>query len=644
MLRHFVSTATLLLSLVTLATGSGDQTSQPEWLQNTPPEFRNQFMPRHEAPGRVQPVAGLQSPSAWASLVDVAWGPGLLYGEHTAIWMTLWSDIDQRYACFHDLEVGIWDSVWNRYWPEIQDTVSRGRLCAITQHSRRLLHESHTACYDSVVAFTRPEPGVPLMFYGGWGLDDYFGAGLTPLADRSLLVYKVVDNHPLGLEPGDLVLGYDGRPWHELYPELLEAELPFGQSWWWGSSETSFDHSFMMAAGKNWHLFDSIDVVKYSSGDTTSLATSIMVGQDVSLWTSEQVAVPGVSMPEMIWDGFGSQVPDSPQMTSWGIIEGTSIGYLYTLGWFPVADSARIVREWFNALDSMQNVHNVTGLIIDIRACYGAMFDHSVVLEYFYDTTFECFQWDGRCTVNNHLSMCPFVGSVDLPDTVHGDPATYWDKPIAVLTGPGALSGGDFFALEMSYHPMTKFFGKPTAGTYSVVSWTYPLTDWFHATTVLSARLSGETAYLTRSQFPDTDEFPWDSYQHIWLTRDGVAEGRDDVVEAAVDWIVSLDTDQDGVFNQDDNCPNTYNPGQDFGACCCAGFRGNVDFDPGNIVDIGDLTALISFLYIPPNPQPICMVEANVDGDLAGLVDIGDLTALIAYLYIPPNPEPAICP
>jgi hypothetical protein len=76
---------------------------------------------------------------------------------------------------------------------------------------------------------------------------------------------------------------------------------------------------------------------------------------------------------------------------------------------------------------------------------------------------------------------------------------------------------------------------------------------------------------------------------------------------------------------------------------CCDGITGNVDNDAGNLVDIGDLTALIAYLYIPPNPAPECPEEANIDGDIAGLVDIGDLTALIAYLYIPPNPLPANC-
>jgi len=46
-------------------------------------------------------------------------------------------------------------------------------------------------------------------------------------ADGSLLVYKVAAAHPLGLEPGDVVLGYEGVAWKDLYPALLEAELPF---------------------------------------------------------------------------------------------------------------------------------------------------------------------------------------------------------------------------------------------------------------------------------------------------------------------------------------------------------------------------------------------------------------------------------
>jgi hypothetical protein len=76
-------------------------------------------------------------------------------------------------------------------------------------------------------------------------------------------------------------------------------------------------------------------------------------------------------------------------------------------------------------------------------------------------------------------------------------------------------------------------------------------------------------------------------------------------------------------------------------AGCCRDIAGNVDGDAEELIDIGDLTRLIDYLYIS-NIEPECLSEANVDGDTDGLVDIGDLTALIDYLYISTAP-PAAC-
>jgi len=80
----------------------------------------------------------------------------------------------------------------------------------------------------------------------------------------------------------------------------------------------------------------------------------------------------------------------------------------------------------------------------------------------------------------------------------------------------------------------------------------------------------------------------------------------------------------------------------DTGLACCVGITGNVDGDPDEIVDIGDLTALIDYLFLTYTP-PDCMEEANTNGDPEGIVDIGDLTALIDYLFITYTP-PAECP
>ncbi|HUV64434.1 MAG TPA: SMP-30/gluconolactonase/LRE family protein [Sedimentisphaerales bacterium] len=74
---------------------------------------------------------------------------------------------------------------------------------------------------------------------------------------------------------------------------------------------------------------------------------------------------------------------------------------------------------------------------------------------------------------------------------------------------------------------------------------------------------------------------------------------------------------------------------------CCVGTTGNVDYDPEDIADIGDLTSLIAYLFISYE-EPTCLAEANIDGDDLGVIDIGDLTTLIDYLFIS-NTPPAEC-
>jgi len=104
------------------------------------------------------------------------------------------------------------------------------------------------------------------------------------------------------------------------------------------------------------------------------------------------------------------------------------------------------------------------------------------------------------------------------------------------------------------------------------------------------------------------------------------------------------DIDNDLLCADVDNCPDVYNPDQtdtdsdSIGdACCCAGLTGNVDGQ--GEVDVGDLTALIEFLFITYE-LPGCPGEANVDG-LAD-VDVGDLTDLIDHLFISYR-DPAPC-
>ncbi len=76
----------------------------------------------------------------------------------------------------------------------------------------------------------------------------------------------------------------------------------------------------------------------------------------------------------------------------------------------------------------------------------------------------------------------------------------------------------------------------------------------------------------------------------------------------------------------------------------CLAYRGNVDSDPLDEVNVADLSYLVDFLF-HGGPPPICMLEANIDGDPYEEVTVMDVTALISYLFdlsvdmLPPCPS-----
>ncbi|MCC6395775.1 MAG: T9SS type A sorting domain-containing protein, partial [Bacteroidetes bacterium] len=368
-------------------------------------------------------------------------------------------------------------------------------------------------------------PGAPLLWVTGWHEVGNFGAALTPMPDSSLLVYRTVTGHPLGFVPGDIVLGYDGIPWTHLCRTLLEIGLPIQQdrNGTRGSSPRSWTHGLLASAGKNWGLFDTIDVAKHATGDTLHLPTAALAGQPWNqLFGNEQLAVPGVSMPNL----------QSGEHCTWGVVENTSIGYIYICDWFLAAGP-----RFAGALNDLLNVQRVSGLIIDSRHNNGGTqpLKKSTLDPLFNFNPAGPSRWRAvvRGNPSDHLS---FSQCAMFDSAFQMDPS-YFDRPIAFLTGPHTSSGAELIAFEMRSHPMVRFFGLPTSGAYPATagmvsrsrewgSWNYL---WYQCQP--QSLFPGES-YLNHMSFPVDEE--------VWLTRAGVVNGQDDVVQRALSWMSTL--------------------------------------------------------------------------------------------------------
>lgn len=78
------------------------------------------------------------------------------------------------------------------------------------------------------------------------------------------------------------------------------------------------------------------------------------------------------------------------------------------------------------------------------------------------------------------------------------------------------------------------------------------------------------------------------------------------------------------------------------GTSCCVGYRGNVNYDPDDIIDIEDLVYLVNYSFGDPiGPAPVCFDEADVNAD--DNLDIGDIVYLVSFMFTPQSPRPRDC-
>jgi len=457
-----------------------------------------------------------KSRNNWQEIIDSTWGSGLPLSTKRQIIDTYSSALRNEFDGFLSLGMNeqSWDSLRLYYRNQIDSSTSRGRFCSLMNYFTSELKDGHTSARDKGVVVLSPlNPGVPLLFANGFVTVEHFGAVVTVLPDSSVLVLRTVNNHPLGLQPGDIILGYEGIPYKLLIEQLLQAELP-GVLPYMGAASARAHHLFV-GAGMNWHLFNTIDILQYSTGDTLQLSLIPMISLNVPpMLNNEQIEIPGIPFPDYFSD----------QLVSYGILNNTNIGYIYL---FSERQQANPDQQFYDAVNALKNTE---GLIIDMRWNEGgwALFDEAFdILFNDFSLTIEDAYRSSPSTFNLSPSGNASIFQID------GDPNSLYDRPIAILLGPTCVSMGDLTAQRFRYHPMVKFFGKPPVASLGDNLLITNFSDWFLLYSVSDMfHINNPGNYLNRQEFPIN--FP------VWHNVHDVANGIDTVVEAALSWMKSM--------------------------------------------------------------------------------------------------------
>ena len=498
---------------------------------------------------------GKHTVAEWNVMVDTTWGDGLSTSDKLLLFDRFWEAADKYYPGFVNRDPG-WDSLRNVYRPEIEAGVSRGRFAAILWQLSRAIREPHSGAADLQFFAYEFTPEMPVMIYRygrtwltpGYTDDGWFGATVTAVDEDHLIVLKCLPGHPLDLQPGDQVVGYDGIAWKELYPMLLRLELPQQVNAICGTEEAD-KHSLLSGVGMNWHLFDTIDIIKYGSSDTQHLPTSLLEAEKQYLFGSEQLPVNGVPFPgDLTHSGMHTNLP----RVLYGTIENTHIGYIYILH----TSGDETSQDLKKAIDAVTD-ENTEGLIFDVRWNPGGSFFWETGFNRIFNRTIDSCGFYAR-TAEGDYNQLQKVKAFSWREEVFEELSDeFLNKPVALLIGPGAMSNGDYIAYFIHCQPMSRSFGRSSKSAYTMGG---------------NANEINTPACLTNANLYNNRAIPWNMgfagyatqvagrnfgriidgklvtfLQHgyeidegVWFTQEGAHNQTDDMVERAVEWIRSV--------------------------------------------------------------------------------------------------------
>jgi len=454
--------------------------------------------------------------SKWKGLMDMTWGEGVPTEEKLRLFDRFWDTVSATYPCFVNLKRLNWDSLAKSLRDEIATGVSRGRFAGIMSYLVYHLNDAHTSFLDMEIRNSNLYLGLPAVMSHSVYM---FPGCLTALPDSTALVYDARPDNPFGLMPGDIILGYNGKSLAYLADEIIRHKLPVYATF--GSTYAATTHNMIIATACSWNLYDTIDIKRYNGG-IEHISTTKMAGCHYFNPCFEIIPPKNIKFPALYDLYKGKQ-------NVCGVIDGTHTGYI---AMFSCMDKSG--DSLYKHVREMVEKKKVNGLIIDIRTNLGGLFS-AFDKTYCYLSDLSLVNWlsyGERSDPKDRYSTVwlPYIAQAY---NLYDDDPNKFDGPIVILTGPNAMSSGDFLPLTFKNYPRVKIFGEPTSGAFGAIKMIELDGPEYYYATMQTANF-----YLVSDdpvKFLSHREIP--VHQNIWLSPESVAEGYDNVIGAALAWV-----------------------------------------------------------------------------------------------------------